>query len=370
MPSPCSRPRGHPPLAGLLAAVLVSAPCLAHAENTVAFWGNYYLERSTRVISPMVALSVDLPNETEVQLSYLVDNVTSASNLAADRDAEPFQEFRQEIRLNVDTSLFGFLRPGILVRHSYEPDYSSITYGGALTAKLFEDTTTLTISVQRQNDAIFARRTNFEDTLDTWRAAINATQILTPQLVIGGNFEVQLLEGYTENPYRSEEHPRTRERYAGGGWLAYRFPTLGTSVRLGYRYYWDDWSLEAHSFDFQLFQRLSSDVEIVPQIRLHSQTGVDFTRQSLEVGTTFRTADPKLMALGTTGLGLRLIWILSFLEGSFFHPFRTASLQPRYMFFAQREQLELNPIRIFAPEGSQNPFGDAHIAQLGFCWPF
>lgn len=347
-------------------------PSLARAENTVALWGNYYLERSTRVISPMVALSVDLPNETEAQLSYLVDNITSASGtFQATVNDEPFQEFRQEMRLEVSTRVLDFLRAGVLTRYSYEPDYTSLTYGLSLTANLFEDTTTVTVSGQRQNDAIMARGNNFEDTLDTWRGAINLTQLVTPFLVVGGSFEAQFLDGYTENPYRSEEHPRTRERFAVGGWASYRFSGPGTSIRVGYRYYWDDWSLEAHTVDLQVFQRVTRDLEVVPQIRLHGQSGVDFFRQFQETGTTFRTSDPKLMGLGTTGVGLRVVWTLGLLEGTPLHILREVALHPRYMFFAQRNHLEVNPLRVLSPEpGDQTQFGDAHVAQLGICWPF
>jgi hypothetical protein len=378
---PASGPRARRLARGLLALALawvtLLAPAWARAENTVALWGNYYLERSTRVISPMAAIAVDLPHETELELTYLVDNITSASGtFQAELNDEPFQEFRQEARVAVSTELFGFLRPGILARYSYEPDYTSLTYGLSLTANLFDDLTTVTLSGQRQNDAIMARGNNFEDTLDTWRLALNVTQVVTPNLVVGASLETQILDGYTQNPYREEFHPRQRERYAMGAYASYRLTGPGTTVRLGYRYYWDDWDIQSHRLDLHVFQRLGRDLEIVPHIRVYDQQGVvgaerPFPTKFAETGISYFTNDPKLFDLGTTGLGLRVIWTLGFLEGTALDGLRDVSIQPRYMFFAQRNDLELNPLRIIDPEpGSQTQFGDAHIAQLGVCWPF
>lgn len=348
------------------------SPGLAGAENQVSVWGNYYKERSTRVISPEVTLSVDLPETTQMAVTYLVDNITSASGtFQATVDDDPFQEFRQEVRVGINRRFWGWLTPTLQARYSFEPDYTSLTYGLELAAQLFENNTSIKVGVQRQNDAIMARGTNFEDTLDTWRASANVSQVLTPELIVGTSFETQFLDGYTENPYRAEEHPRERERFALSGWAAYRMPGLGTTVRASYRYYWDSWSIEAHTFGLRVFQRLTRDLEIVPEIRISDQTGFDFRRQIDEQGITFSTSDPKLMPQGTTGLGLRLILDLKFLEGGIFHPLRKASLNTKYMFFAQRNSLELNPIKLVAPdEGAQTAFGDAHIVQLGLCWPF
>lgn len=364
-------------LVALVTWLFFAAPCLAHADGTVAFWGNYYKERSTRVISPMVSLGLDLPEETSAEVSYLIDNITSASGIRANADGnplgarDPWQETRQEVRLDLSKRIFGFLTPGALARYSYEPDYTSFTYGLSLAASLFEDNTVLTVSAQRQNDAIFAAYTNFEDTLDTWRLAAGVTQTLLPNLAVGGSFEAQLLDGYTENPYRNEEHPRTRDRFAAGFWAAYRFRDPGTTVRASYRYYWDDWSVEAHSFELQVFQRITADLEIVPLVRFHGQSGVNFRSQIDRDGFTYYTSDPKLSKLGNTAVGLRVVWRLSFLKDTFLDPFQSVELHPRYQFFAQRNELELNPIRIVAPEdGAQNSFGDAHIAQLGVVWPF
>lgn len=357
-------------IASLLAALSALAPVPAAAENTVSVVGNYYLERSTRVISPSVALRAELPQDTDIELTYLVDNITSASGtFQATVNDEPFQEFRQEVRAAVyKDELWGFLRLGISGRYSFEPDYSSVTYGAVASARFFKDNTTLTVDVQRQNDAIFARGNNFEDTLDTWRAALRYSQTLTPGLMVGAALETQFLNGYTENPYRSEEHPRTRDRFTFSTWAAYRITQTRTTVRAAYRYYWDDWKIAANTFDVRVWQAIHEDLQLIPQIRLTEQSAANFREQIDRDGVTYRTSDPKLFAQSNLTLGLRAVWTLSFLENTFLYAFRRATLEPRYVFMFQRSVRSLNPLDIL--EAPQTAFGDAHIVQLGICWPF
>lgn len=358
-------------IATLTATAILVAPALPRAQTVLTLWGNYYKERSTRVISPTVGLATQLDEDTQLDLTYLVDNITSASGIDETvDDGEPFQEFRQEVRVQVSRRLNDFLIPTVGARYSYEPDYTSLGYRAGLTAELFQRNTTVSVYLQGQNDAIHARFNNVEDTLDTYMLSFSLSQVLTPRLLIGFDFEAQFLDGYTENPYRNENHPPERTRYALGGWAAYRLPGPGTTLRASYRHYFDDWRIRAHSVELKLFQRLTDDLELVPMVRIHTQTGADFADWNERIGITFRTNDPKLMALGTTALGLRLVWSLSFLKNGPLHPLHRATVHPKYQFYAQRDALELNPIRLVAPEaGAQTAFGDAHIAELGFALP-
>ena len=362
----------------LLAALsILLGPTLARAENAILLWGNYYLERSSRVISPMVGVAMDLPQDTQIELSYLVDNITSASGTFAPPTesglppSEPFQEFRQELRVDLARKLTDIFSLGVNARYSFEPDYTSLTYGLSGAATLFEENTTVSVTAQRQDDGIHCRGNNVEDTLETWRLAATVSQVILPQLTAGLTFETDLLEGYTENCYRNENHPPTRERFALGGQLAYRFRRTRTTVRGGYRYYWDDWRIEAHTLTLEVFQRISPNLEIIPQLRFHAQSRVNFRDFIDRDGITYVTEDPKLFALGTTGVGLRVVWRLGFLAGGPLDALAGATVHPRYIFYAQRNHLELNPVRILDPQpGDRTRYGDAHIAQLGITIPY
>lgn len=355
----------------LAAASLLVGPTLAQAEGVLSLYANYYKERTTRVIAPTLSLTTDLDAETELNLVYLIDNITSASGtFDTDDDAEPFQEFRQELSLGFVRRVGEHLSVRVNGRYSFEPDYTSLGYGVGASLELFERNTTVSVGLQGQNDAIHARGNNVEDTLDSYQVALGVSQILSRSTIGGLDFEYHALKGYTENPYRNENHPPERHRHAFGLWLAQRFRPTATTLRASYRYYWDDWALHAHTFELHWYQRVLPDLELVPYFRVHTQDGIDFGDYNAKLGITYVTNDPKLEKLGTTALGLRAIWSLSFLEGTFLDALHRASLEPRYAFYAQRTSLELNPARWISPEGTQNAFGDAHIVQLGFVWPY
>ncbi len=337
-----------PRILALVVGLLAVTP--ARAEDSVSVVANYYKERSTRVVSPFVTIRKDLPSESELSVTYLVDQITSASGAFTPTDA-PFQEYRQEVRASASKRFFGALIAQANARYSHEGDYRSLGYGLSLTYQASRDTT-LSVRANRQNDVVLQRgRSGFRDTLDTTLVGASWTQVLRRDLVGGLNAEAQLLDGYTENPYRVEQHPRERHRYSLGAWGAYRHEGTGTTLRLDYCYYRDDWRLVSHSVGAELWQRLSPSLEIVPRFRFHTQSGVYFTELTPD---QFVTTDPKLAAFGTRLVGLRLNWRLDVLaDAGPLSVLARAQLSPQYHYFFQ-----------------DNRYGNAHIASVSVYWPF
>ncbi len=328
--------------------MLLSSP--ARAENSVSLWGNYFKERSTRVISPAVTLRKDLWAKSSLEVTYLVDQITSASGAFTPTD-EAFTEYRQEVRASARVTLADVVTPGLMVRYSREGDYTSVGYGAELTAELFEKNTTWSARVMRQDDVVRQRgRAGFRDTLDTTLLSLGVTQLFTP-VSLGGLFaEAQILSGFTENPYRVEQHPRERDRYCLGAWAGYRYVPTKSTLRGTYRYYWDNWELRSHAFELEFSQDIGKSLMLQPRLRYHTQGGVYFTEITPD---GFRTTDPKLFEMGTWLLGLRLAWTLRFLRDTPLGVIEGAQIQPSYYFYQQGTR-----------------YGDAHVAQLGFYWPF
>ncbi len=330
----------------VLTTSLLFASSGADGEDAVTVWGNYYKERSTRVLAPMVRISKDLPQNSEFELSYLVDQITSASSAVTAVD-EVFQEYRQELTARGQWGALDLFKPGLVLRYSKEPDYQSAALGLSLALELEPMGTVVTLRGQHQRDQIRQREVRaFEDKLSTTLVGLDLSQIVRRNVVLGASFEAQIVRGYQENPYRNEVHPRSRNRYATAIFGAYRHEPSRTSVRLEYRFYIDTWNLHAHSVAVEIHQWLWPGVEIAPQFRWHTQDGVRF-----ESG--FRTSDPKLAAFDSRFYGLQIRWTLSFLRETFLSTFAESSLEPSYAYLDQ-----------------DNAYGPAHIAQLGWYWPF
>ena len=357
-------------------ALLVNGP--ARAENSVGISGNYYKERSTRVVEPLVQVRQGLPYDSQVEVTYLVDQITSASGAFTNEDAA-FSEFRNEIRVAGSTKLWNIFTPGVSVRYSDEPDYISRGFGVNLAVELFKKSTVLSTFFQLADDDISSKfDPNYQEELSTQAYGLDVSQVLHKNVVGGLGVQAQVDRGFQENQYRVELHPRCRDRYAASAWIRTRFPGAKLTVGGSYRYYSDSWQVRGHSLELEFNQRIVKGLEFVPRFRNHTQTGVFF--ENNDSGTSddrysglrechldnesqrggpqqplvrFSTDDPKLTTFDAQTYGAKLRWQQRWLRGTFLEAFETAWIEPAYYYFNQK-----------------NRYGAAHIAQLNFYWPY
>ncbi len=338
--------------------LLMALPQHSFAEDSICLYGNYFKERSTRVISPMVRIRKDLPHEIEADVTYLLDQITSASGAFTITD-EPFSEYRHEVRVGVTAKLFDQFSPSLRLRYSRESDYVSYGIAAGLSVDLFEKMTTLAFRFNYNNDAIDRRVMQSGQMilmdvgkLESTLIGAQITQILTKTLIGGLSLEIQLDRGFQENVYRSpEQHPTTRDRYAVAGWLAHRFVQTQTTIRLDYRFYTDSWKIIANTIDLQVSQSVHPSLMIRPRFRVNFQKGAFF---EVALPTSeFVTSDPKLTTFNGYTIGGQIDWKLSALAGTFLDIFKTARIQPSYHYVIQK-----------------NRYGNFHHAQLGFYWPY
>ena len=59
--------------------------------------GNYYWDRSTRVLAPEIIAQLDAPQGTRMRVDYLIDSITSASIAAGALEDTRFQEVRHDV---------------------------------------------------------------------------------------------------------------------------------------------------------------------------------------------------------------------------------------------------------------------------------
>lgn len=276
---------------GIVALVVLGAAAApARADGTMSLRGVWYKEKATRVIQPMVDATFDVGDSGEADAHALVDAITSASTASGALGGDPFQERRWEIGGGY-RHLFDRLRLGASGRFSYEPDYTSVFFGGQAEGILADQTTTISLGGGIGHDTISRsgptapNERPFVGRLTTILGSLSVTQVMSPNTVGGITYDLVYLEGYQENPYRTaitadgltlERHPDTRLRHALAGTVRRFVPATTTTLVASYRFYGDDWSMTAHTPEARVIQEAGDGVDVTVRYRFHWQSAADF----------------------------------------------------------------------------------------------
>lgn len=346
--------------------------------GTVEVLGNYYWERSTRVVAPSVAVTLEGPRGGYVRAGYLVDSITSASQAAGVIEDVRFTEIRHQGSLGGGYEFDlgeAQLLLGVNGRVSREPDYLSI--GGGITAalSLAQRTTTLRLNLGYVHDEVRRVTVTSEGRMesltfgdrdfDALALALSWEQILSPTTYIEVGYQYGYMNGYLANAYRQvrvgsffidENHPGVRRRHTLMGHLAHYVEKTRTGLHLFYRAYLDSWDVGALTPEARIYQGLARFAQLRLRYRYYRQTRSFFYEQ--EYGATapddgFVTNDPKMSAFHSHLLGFQFAVQMAFLEGTALDTFRRAWLDLSFEYLWQT-----------------NRFGNAVIAQAGFRVPF
>jgi hypothetical protein len=148
-------------------------------------------------------------------------------------------------------------------------------------------------------------------------ANLEASQVLSPTTIVWGGYGLTLQAGVLENTWNAvptrpgdaplqEMLPGRRVRHALSGRLAQRLPWTDSTLRLGYRYYRDDFGLRAHTAEAKLYQGLGAWLMARASVRYHHQSGVDYFVTSLPSTTAplaWVTSDSDLARFDAWQLG-------------------------------------------------------------------
>lgn len=386
--------RTPPPRRSVVLAVtlLLGSTALARADEisgtwtgVIEAWGNYYWERSTRVVAPDLDIRLESPSGLELEASYVVDAITSASQAAGALVDTRFTEVRHDL-----TGALGYewalprsaLHVTGSLRGSHEPDYDSFSGSLAAALALDERSTILRFDVGALRDEV---RQNFrggsgvrpgsasggtsaeafEEHITGARAAIGIDRILSPIAHLQVSYEFAYLSGYLANPYRlvsvanvleTETHPDLRLRHTIGARLALAIPPTRSAVHLLYRAYLDSWRIGALTPEVRVYQELPRFTALRVRHRHYRQTRAHFYEPdptNYDADDLYFSADPKMSEFHSNLLGFQLSLGLGFLEGTTF-----AGLAPGSLAFG------LDYI------WSTSAYGDAIMAQIGMRAPF
>jgi hypothetical protein len=335
-----------------------------NTKNTVIRLGldfsGYADTNSVYVVSPGINASVVSPTSGwNIGGNFLIDVVSAASPDIVSTASPPFRERRYAGGLGggYKPGLYGVQVSGNV---SSEPDYLSVTGGGAVTADLNDKLITPRIGYSFTSDRIYRGPPSESGDpgnsriFTTHEVELGVTFVLSPTavLLVGGTLQFE--RGDQSKPYRYiptfdpiavqpfvpngatidlvnkyrtplrplEQLPTERDRYAFGFRLNKR---IGNStLRLEERLYFDTWLQKATTTDIRYMVDLTRRLRLWPHVRIHAQTAANFYQLAygaLAAGSdlttlfTYRSSDRELspMVSATLGGGVRIA--LGSLEG-------------------------------------------------------
>jgi len=340
--SKACRVSGQLVLAGLLVGFVASGS--AFADGTLEMRTVYYKETSTRVVQPMIDGSFEAGPRGMVDAHVLVDAVTSASPGAGGPMAQQFSKERYEAGGGYTHELDG-PEGSILDKYrvrgdgrvSHEPDYRSLYAGGRIEADLAQKNALVGLGVGLQRDTRDVTNTqsalgglklqcpgdaspeSITCHLSTYQVSASASQIVSRDVVVGVTYDLAYLDGYQPNPYRrvvtpggyvAEKHPFTRLRQAVAVSARYHLPKTDTTLIGAYRFYHDDWQIDAHSPELTIVQQAGIDVDAAFRYRYYTQSQAFFNMKKYPDPTImtvpYYTDDPKMTAFDSYLLEAKL----------------------------------------------------------------
>ncbi|MEO7113855.1 MAG: DUF3570 domain-containing protein [Polyangiaceae bacterium] len=301
------------------------------------------------VFSPSINGSILSPTSGwNVAGSFLVDFVTAASPDIVSEASSHYVEKRYA------GSLSGGYKPGLygvsaFANVSDEPDYLSLTAGGAVVADMHDKLITPRLAYSHSDDTIGRSDTPFSvfhNKLYTNGFDGSVSLVLSPTSVLVAGVSLTTERGDQSKPYRYipmftsaiaskvpagvpvdvvnfyrlpfrpvEQLPTERDRYAFAIRFNHRFPNA--TLRLEERLYADSWLTKATSTDIRFIQDMGRYLRVWPHVRLHGQTAAGFYQLAYtaiidSVGKiivpTYRSDDRELgpLVTGTLGAGGRI----------------------------------------------------------------
>jgi hypothetical protein len=270
----------------------------------------------TTVAGPALLVRKSIGESVSAYASYYVDNVSCAS-VDVLTTASPFKEKREEYGGGVDYR-YRNTTLGLSALRSNEPDYTANTLGATVAHEVLDGLTTFSLGYSVGRDDVGKAHTDFADHVNRYQYKLGVSQVVTKSLLMNLNYEVILEDGYLHSPYRAarlsglsvpEVYPRTRDGYAVALSLVKGLGSndgqLDASAHLRYRYFWDNWSIRAHTVDLGYGSRLGDRWQVEPHYRYYKQSAASFYADEFTTQMVFMARDRELSDFSSNALGAK-----------------------------------------------------------------
>ncbi len=342
-------------------ALLTGVPGQASSADWVVDAGVMSYSESDRVSAvKSIVTGQRLTEETTVSVTVLVDTLTGASPngasaattsqtftnasgtayTAAEKETplRDFEDTRTAISSSWERVLNRLFRLKLGADVSTEDDYDSLGLNVSLSRDLNNRLTTVTVGAAITQDTITpsggtpVERSatdgttlsiqSKEEEKNTTDLLLGVTQILSRTTLTQLNYSYSLVDGYMSDPYkivsevdavtgnttgyRYEKRPDSRIRQSINWTTAHHLTE--DVVHFTYRYFWDDWGIDSHTFDLKYRYEIGAGHYLQPQVRYYMQSAADFYRHSLvdsETLPSYLSSDQRLGEMSSYTIGLK-----------------------------------------------------------------
>jgi hypothetical protein len=274
----------------VLAAVALPAEGAVLPDDRADVMYHRYEGGGVTIDGPALLVRAKFDEKYSVTGSTYVDMVSSAS-IDVMTTASPYKEERRQGGLGFDM-LNGKSQYSVSYTNSDENDYTANTATFDFSQDLFGDLTTVSFGYSQGWDQVRKRGDNaFSQDVNRRNYRVGLSQIITPTLMAGINYELITDEGFLNNPYRSvryldptsakgysyepERYPRTHTSNAIALNARYYLP-YRAALHGEYRYYTDDWGINANSIEVGYTQPWGKQWIFEAGLRWYGQSAADF----------------------------------------------------------------------------------------------
>jgi len=250
-----------------------------------------------KIDGPSVLVRKNFAEKFSVSANYYLDMVSGAS-IDVEATASAYTDERTQTSVGLNY-LRGNATWGLNYTNSEESDYDADTINFNVSHEVFGGLTTINMGYAKGADEVRRNiknpdgsKTNdpgFAEDVDRQNYQLGLSQIISKNLIMGLAFETITDEGFLNNPYRVvrflnpdgvttgtefERYPNTRTSSALGLTAKYYLPYRAALTGL-YRYYTDDWDIEAHTLELG-YTHPNGPWTFDLKYRYYLQNGADF----------------------------------------------------------------------------------------------
>lgn len=334
------------------------------------------------VFTELFALNKEFSLDTSSYLKYTVDIIQPGLFKGDDDDGDAIssassaaagggQDTRHELTAGVSHNFRDLFKAELYYDTSSEKDYKSTTPTITLSKELFNKNTTLSFGFSKNMDEISGKFLGRTEKRNTSNYYLGVTQVVSPVTIVQAGYSHSNSKGYMPEGIRlvpvdgataascteesatcmDEAFPDTRKRNAFILGINHYFKketdttiadkalglTNGSTIRLTFRYYYDDWDIDAFTAEVVQTRPLSEKRTLRLNYRAYIQDKAFFFKGDYLSSDTLRSTSPQHRSFHTHLLGAKLIHKLKSRPQA--GPFELGTLEGKYEFYLESSRV-------------------------------